>query len=75
MNRIASHRIALYISVATCIEHCLVFTEEYASKVDIFEHGGLEPLIRLISSPDCDVQVNSRIFEESFRERALEREL
>lgn len=32
--------------------------EEYASKVDIFEHGGLEPLIRLISSPDCDVQKN-----------------
>ncbi|OBS65188.1 hypothetical protein A6R68_06272 [Neotoma lepida] len=27
---------------------------EYTGKVQIFEHGGLEPLIRLLSSPDPD---------------------
>lgn len=32
---------------------------EYTSKVQIFEHGGLEPLIRLLSSPDPDVKKNS----------------
>eukprot|EP00794_Sanderia_malayensis_P004774 gene4774-5401_t len=33
--------------------------EEFTSKVDIFEQGGLEPLINLLSSHDCDVQKNS----------------
>ncbi|XP_019363847.1 PREDICTED: armadillo repeat-containing protein 3 isoform X5 [Gavialis gangeticus] len=32
---------------------------EYTSKVQIFEQGGLEPLIRLLSSPDPDVKKNS----------------
>nr|XP_027784448.1 armadillo repeat-containing protein 3 isoform X1 [Marmota flaviventris] len=32
---------------------------EYTGKVQIFEHGGLEPLIRLLSSPDPDVKKNS----------------
>ncbi|KAM7154830.1 LOW QUALITY PROTEIN: armadillo repeat-containing protein 3-like [Molossus nigricans] len=32
---------------------------EYTSKMQIFEHGGLEPLIRLLSSPDPDVKKNS----------------
>ncbi|XP_052584816.1 armadillo repeat-containing protein 3 isoform X1 [Peromyscus californicus insignis] len=32
---------------------------EYSGKVQIFEHGGLEPLIRLLSSPDPDVKKNS----------------
>ncbi|XP_040831593.1 armadillo repeat-containing protein 3 isoform X2 [Ochotona curzoniae] len=32
---------------------------EYTGKVQICEHGGLEPLIRLLNSPDPDVQKNS----------------
>ncbi|XP_005386987.2 PREDICTED: armadillo repeat-containing protein 3 isoform X2 [Chinchilla lanigera] len=32
---------------------------EYTGKAQIFEHGGLEPLIRLLSSPDPDVKKNS----------------
>ncbi|XP_069314948.1 armadillo repeat-containing protein 3 [Eulemur rufifrons] len=32
---------------------------EYTGKVQIFEHGGLEPLVRLLSSPDPDVKKNS----------------
>ncbi|XP_003463923.2 armadillo repeat-containing protein 3 isoform X2 [Cavia porcellus] len=32
---------------------------EYTGKVQIFENGGLEPLIRLLSSPDPDVKKNS----------------
>ncbi|KAM8980888.1 armadillo repeat-containing protein 3 [Sarcophilus harrisii] len=32
---------------------------EYTSKVQIFEYGGLEPLIRLLGSPDPDVKKNS----------------
>ncbi|KAI5282377.1 Armadillo Repeat-Containing Protein 3 [Manis pentadactyla] len=32
---------------------------EYTGKVQIFEHSGLEPLIRLLSSPDPDVKKNS----------------
>ncbi|XP_074049090.1 armadillo repeat-containing protein 3 isoform X2 [Macrotis lagotis] len=32
---------------------------EYTSKVQIFEDGGLEPLIRLLGSPDPDVKKNS----------------
>ncbi|XP_027703702.1 armadillo repeat-containing protein 3 [Vombatus ursinus] len=32
---------------------------EYTSKVQIFEYGGMEPLIRLLGSPDPDVKKNS----------------
>lgn len=32
---------------------------EYTTKVKIFEQGGLEPLIRLLGSPDPDVKKNS----------------
>lgn len=32
---------------------------EYTTKVQIFEQGGLEPLIRLLGSPDPDVKKNS----------------
>ncbi|KAM5235822.1 armadillo repeat-containing protein 3 isoform 2-T2 [Ctenodactylus gundi] len=32
---------------------------EYTGKVQIFENGGLEPLIKLLSSPDPDVKKNS----------------
>lgn len=39
-----------------CLDHMSV---EYNSKVQIFEQGGLEPLIRLLSSPDPDVKKNS----------------
>ncbi|XP_057588022.1 armadillo repeat-containing protein 3 isoform X1 [Hippopotamus amphibius kiboko] len=39
---------------------CLAnMSAEYTSKVQIFEQGGLEPLIRLLSSPDPDVKKNS----------------
>uniref|UniRef100_G1LIE4 Armadillo repeat containing 3 n=2 Tax=Ailuropoda melanoleuca TaxID=9646 RepID=G1LIE4_AILME len=39
---------------------CLAnMSAEYTSKVQIFEHGGLEPLIRLLASPDPDVKKNS----------------
>ena len=30
---------------------------EFSSKIEIFDQGGLEPIIKLMSSPDCDVQV------------------
>ncbi|XP_010173796.1 armadillo repeat-containing protein 3 [Antrostomus carolinensis] len=39
-----------------CLAHMAV---EYAAKVQIFEHGGLEPLIRLLGSTDPDVKKNS----------------
>ncbi|XP_013835715.1 armadillo repeat-containing protein 3 isoform X1 [Sus scrofa] len=39
---------------------CLAnMSAEYTSKVQIFEQGGLQPLIRLLSSPDPDVKKNS----------------
>ncbi|XP_010177167.1 PREDICTED: armadillo repeat-containing protein 3-like, partial [Mesitornis unicolor] len=39
-----------------CLSH---MTVEYATKVQIFEQGGLEPLIRLLGSSDPDVKKNS----------------
>ncbi|XP_065484149.1 armadillo repeat-containing protein 3 isoform X3 [Caloenas nicobarica] len=39
-----------------CLAHMAV---EYTTKVQIFEQGGLEPLIKLLGSPDPDVQKNS----------------
>ncbi|XP_058537689.1 armadillo repeat-containing protein 3 isoform X4 [Neofelis nebulosa] len=39
---------------------CLAnMSAEYTSKVQILEHGGLEPLVRLLASPDPDVKKNS----------------
>lgn len=39
---------------------CLAYMAvEYTTKVKIFEQGGLEPLIRLLGSPDPDVTKNS----------------
>lgn len=32
---------------------------EFSSKVTIFDNGGIEPLVRLLSSSDPDVQKNS----------------
>ena len=40
--------------------------EEFTSKTDIFEQGGLEPLIHLLSSPDCDVQVKEMFLISNF---------
>ncbi|XP_021242949.1 armadillo repeat-containing protein 3 isoform X6 [Numida meleagris] len=39
-----------------CLAHMAV---EYTAKVQIFEQGGLEPLINLLGSPDPDVTKNS----------------
>ncbi|XP_010289086.1 PREDICTED: armadillo repeat-containing protein 3 isoform X2 [Phaethon lepturus] len=39
-----------------CLAHMAV---EHTTKVQIFEQGGLEPLIRLLGSPDPDVKKNS----------------
>uniref|UniRef100_A0A8D2NVS9 Armadillo repeat containing 3 n=1 Tax=Zosterops lateralis melanops TaxID=1220523 RepID=A0A8D2NVS9_ZOSLA len=59
-----------------CLAHMAV---EYTTKVKIFEQGGLEPLIRLLSSPDPDVKKNSVecIYHlvQDFQNRAAVREL
>ena len=31
---------------------------DFGNKIEIFEKNGLEPLIRLLASTDCDIQVN-----------------
>ncbi|XP_065061689.1 armadillo repeat-containing protein 3-like isoform X1 [Rhopilema esculentum] len=53
--------------------------EEFASKVEIFEKGGLEPLINLLSSSDCDVQRNSiqaiALLLQDYQSRAAFQEL
>ncbi|KAG8138972.1 hypothetical protein E2320_001747, partial [Naja naja] len=52
---------------------------DYNSKVQIFEQGGLEPLIRLLGSPDPDVKKNCMecIYNlvQDFQSRAAIREL
>ncbi|XP_066580867.1 armadillo repeat-containing protein 3 isoform X2 [Amia ocellicauda] len=52
---------------------------EYTSKVQIFDHDGLDPLIQLLSSPDPDVKKNSVecIYNlvQDFPSRAAVREL
>ncbi|XP_037985675.1 armadillo repeat-containing protein 3 isoform X1 [Motacilla alba alba] len=52
---------------------------EYTTKVKIFEQGGLEPLIRLLGSPDPDVKKNSLeciyLLVQDFQNRAAVREL
>ncbi|NXE81076.1 ARMC3 protein, partial [Cochlearius cochlearius] len=59
-----------------CLAHMAV---EYTTKVQIFEQGGLEPLIRLLGSPDPDVQKNSveciYLLVQDFQSRAAVREL
>ena len=42
-------------------------TAEFSCKVEIFEQGGLEPIIKLLSSTDCDVQVLRQFFPCSFK--------
>ncbi|KAM9022717.1 armadillo repeat-containing protein 3 [Ara ararauna] len=59
---------------------CLAYLAvEYTTKVQIFEQGGLEPLIRLLGSPDPDVQKNSveciYLLVQDFQSRAAVREL
>nr|XP_030120380.3 armadillo repeat-containing protein 3 isoform X2 [Taeniopygia guttata] len=59
---------------------CLAYMAvEYTTKVKIFEQGGLEPLIRLLGSPDPDVQKNSLeciyFLVQDFQNRAAVREL
>ncbi|NXY68204.1 ARMC3 protein, partial [Glareola pratincola] len=39
-----------------CLAHMAV---EYTTKIQIFEQGGLEPLVKLLCSPDPDVKKNS----------------
>ncbi|XP_012586689.1 PREDICTED: armadillo repeat-containing protein 3-like isoform X2 [Condylura cristata] len=62
---ILSHVIAQLAPEEEVIIHefaslCLAnMSAEYTSKVQIFECGGLEPLVRLLSSPDPDVKKNS----------------
>ncbi|XP_010579226.1 PREDICTED: armadillo repeat-containing protein 3 isoform X3 [Haliaeetus leucocephalus] len=59
-----------------CLAHMAV---EYTTKVQIFEQGGLEPLIRLLSSPDPDVKKNSAeciyLLVQDFQSRAAVRAL
>ncbi|XP_041344525.1 armadillo repeat-containing protein 3 [Pyrgilauda ruficollis] len=59
-----------------CLAHMAV---EYTIKVKIFEQGGLEPLIRLLGSPDPDVTKNSLeciyLLAQDFQNRAAVREL
>ncbi|NWS96298.1 ARMC3 protein, partial [Mionectes macconnelli] len=59
-----------------CLAHMAV---ECTTKVKIFEQGGLEPLIRLLGSPDPDVQKNSLeciyLLVQDFQNRAAVGEL
>uniref|UniRef100_A0A8C9N8A5 Armadillo repeat containing 3 n=1 Tax=Serinus canaria TaxID=9135 RepID=A0A8C9N8A5_SERCA len=59
---------------------CLAYMAvDYTTKVKIFEQGGLEPLIRLLGSPDPDVTKNSLeciyLLVQDFQNRAAVREL
>ncbi|MEE6466894.1 hypothetical protein FKM82_007081, partial [Ascaphus truei] len=59
---------------------CLAYMAiEYTSKARIFEHNGLEPLIRLLSSVDPDVKKNSveciYLLVQDFQNRAVISEL
>ncbi|XP_032547222.1 armadillo repeat-containing protein 3 isoform X1 [Chiroxiphia lanceolata] len=59
-----------------CLAHMAV---ESTTKVKIFEQGGLEPLIKLLGSPDPDVQKNSLeciyLLVQDFQNRAAVSEL
>ncbi|XP_070583429.1 armadillo repeat-containing protein 3 isoform X3 [Erythrolamprus reginae] len=68
--------VVIHEFASLCLVHMSV---EYNSKVQIFEQGGLEPLIRLLGSPDPDVKKNSVecIYNlvQDFQSRAAIREL
>ncbi|NXN15610.1 ARMC3 protein, partial [Indicator maculatus] len=59
-----------------CLAHMAV---DYTTKEQIFKHGGLEPLIKLLDSPDPDVQKNSveciYLLVQDFQSRAAVRAL
>ncbi|XP_074013254.1 armadillo repeat-containing protein 3 isoform X2 [Numenius arquata] len=48
--------VVIHEFASLCLAHMAV---EYTTKVQIFEQGGLEPLVRLLGSPDPDVKKNS----------------
>ncbi|XP_054847461.1 armadillo repeat-containing protein 3 [Eublepharis macularius] len=68
--------VVIHEFASLCLTHMAV---EYNSKVQIFEQGGLEPLIRLLNSPDPDVKKNcvECIYSmvQDFQSRAAVREL
>ncbi|XP_062423693.1 armadillo repeat-containing protein 3 isoform X4 [Rhea pennata] len=77
ISRLAPEEDVVIHEFATlCLAH---MAAEYTSKVQIFEHGGLEPLIRLLGSPDPDVKKNSveciYLLVQDFQSRAAVREL
>lgn len=47
--------VVIHEFASLCLVHMSI---DYNSKVQIFEQGGLEPLIRLLGSPDPDVKKN-----------------
>ncbi|KFV80605.1 Armadillo repeat-containing protein 3 [Struthio camelus australis] len=77
ISRLAPEEDVVIHEFATlCLAH---MAAEYTSKVQIFEQGGLEPLIRLLGSPDPDVKKNSveciYLLVQDFQSRAAVREL
>uniref|UniRef100_A0A6J0UGX7 Armadillo repeat-containing protein 3 isoform X1 n=2 Tax=Pogona vitticeps TaxID=103695 RepID=A0A6J0UGX7_9SAUR len=68
--------VVIHEFASLCLVHMAI---EYNSKVQIFEQGGLEPLIRLLGSPDPDVKKNcvECIYNmvQDFQSRAATREL
>ncbi|KAM6451460.1 armadillo repeat-containing protein 3 isoform 2-T2 [Liasis olivaceus] len=68
--------VVIHEFASLCLVHMAV---DYNSKVQIFEQGGLEPLIRLLGSPDPDVKKNcvECIYSlvQDFQSRAAIREL
>ncbi|NXE49543.1 ARMC3 protein, partial [Casuarius casuarius] len=77
ISRLAPEEDVVIHEFATlCLAH---LAAEYTSKVQIFEQGGLEALIRLLGSPDPDVSKNSveciYLLVQDFQSRAAVREL
>ncbi|XP_013923003.1 PREDICTED: armadillo repeat-containing protein 3 isoform X2 [Thamnophis sirtalis] len=68
--------VVIHEFASLCLVHMSI---DYNSKVQIFEQGGLEPLIRLLGSPDPDVKKNcvECIYNlvQDFQSRAAIREL
>lgn len=56
LNFYSVEDVIIHEFASLCLAH---MAAEYNSKVQIFEQGGLEPLIRLLNSPDPDVKKNS----------------
>ncbi|KFO91887.1 Armadillo repeat-containing protein 3 [Buceros rhinoceros silvestris] len=72
----AAEDVVIHEFATLCLAHMAV---EYTTKVQIFEQGGLEPLIRLLGSPDPDVKKNSveciYLLVQDFQSRAAVRAL